>query len=95
MRIKINFTKCTKGPNVTLPPIDPKQLPSRGQGPYHRLQEAIDRIEVHCRVLTAQGVPSENTDALRRLADQFTNHFMALDRLRSRTAQLTELWEQP
>lgn len=64
-------------------------------GPYHSLQEAIDRIEVHCRILTEQGVPGETTEALRRLADQFTKHFMALERLRSRTAQLIELWEQP
>lgn len=80
---------------MSLPPVDPKNLPSKGRGPYHRLQEAIDRIEIHCKVLTDQGVPAENTDALRRLAEQFTNHFVALDRLRSRTAQLTELWERP
>ena len=68
---------------------------TRRFGPYHRLQEAIDRIEIHCKVLADQGVPAEYTDALRRLADQFTKHFVALDRLRSRTAQLTELWERP
>jgi hypothetical protein len=64
-------------------------------GPYHRLQEAIDRIEVHCQVLAAQGVPAENTDALRLLADHLTRHFVTLEQLRSRTAQLTELWERP
>jgi len=31
---------------MTLPPIDPTELPSQGRGPYHRLQEAVDRIEV-------------------------------------------------
>lgn len=80
---------------MTLPPIDPTELPSQGRGPYHRLQEAIDRIEVHCRVLASQGVPAANTDALRALAAHLTRHFRSLECLRSRTVQLTELWERP
>lgn len=72
-----------------------KDLPRRSGPPYHRLQEAIDRIEVHCQVLANQGVPAEKTEALRRLANLFTNHFVTLERLRSQTAQLTELWERP
>lgn len=77
---------------MTLPPVDPTELPGQGRGPYHRLQEAIDRIEVHCRILAAQGVPAENTDALRLLAARFTRHFKSLERLRSQTARLTERW---
>lgn len=77
------------------PPIDPTELPSQGRGPYHRLQEAVDRIEIHCRVLATQGVPTEITDALRALAARFTRHFKSLERLRSQTAQLTERWERP
>lgn len=77
---------------MTLPPIDPTGLPGQGRG---RLQEAIDRIEVHCLVLADYGVSSDTTDALRALAAYFTNHLVALEQLRSRTAQLTELWERP
>ncbi len=76
-------------------PGDSKELPSQGRGPYHSLQEAVDRIELHCRSLTAQGVPAETTDSLRGLAAYFTGHFASLERLRSRLAQLAELWERP
>lgn len=76
-------------------PLNPKLFPRQGRGPYHRLQEAIDRIEVHCQVLAGQGVPAETTDALRAATDRLTQHFVKLERLRSRTAQLTELWERP
>lgn len=68
---------------------------TRRFGPYHRLQEAVDRIDVHCQALAAQGIPAENIEALKLLADRFTRHFVALERLRSRTVQLTELWERP
>ena len=77
------------------PPIDPQEQPSQGRGPYHRLQEAIDRIETHCLTLSAQGGPAESIAALRELAAYFTVHFRKLERLRSNTVQLTELWERP
>jgi hypothetical protein len=77
---------------VTKFPTSPHR---RSGGPYHRLQEAVDRIENHCQTLAAQGIPAELTDELRQLAQFFTGHFVALERLRSRTVQLTERWERP
>ena len=80
---------------MTPPPIDPQDLPSQGRGPYHRLQEAVDRIEIHCQALSVHGGPAESIATLRELAAYFTAHFRKLERLRSRTAQLTERWWQP
>ena len=63
--------------------------------PFHRLQELVDRFELHGRLLTEGGAPAEDTEELRQLGERFTRHFIQLKRLRSRLAQLGEKWEQP
>ena len=75
--------------------LDLKKLPSQRRGPYHRLQETVNRFELHSRLLAEHGTPAEETEELRQLGERFTHHFIQFDRLRSRLAQLVEKWEQP
>lgn len=58
-------------------------IPPNAPDRFHSLQEAVDRIEVHCRILTAQGVPEANTAILKALAAYYTTHLTQLERLRS------------
>lgn len=63
--------------------------------PLHRLQELVNRFELHGRLLMDGGALAEDTEELRQLGERFTHHFIQFDRLRSRLAQLVEKWEQP
>jgi len=65
------------------------RVPSRGHRPYHRLQETVDRIEVHCQ-LRRRGRSDRRHGSPDGLAAYFPQHFVALERLRSRTMQLTK-----
>ena len=63
--------------------------------PLHRLQEAVDRFELHGRLLADHGVPVQETEELRQLGQRFSQHFIQLDRLRVQLVQIAEQWERP